>query len=67
MTNFDRKNVIQEIADSYVNRSLFSGIEWVAEKSGKIVLSGKSGYQNFEQKKSTVSYTHLTLPTIYSV
>ena len=51
MTNFDRKNVIQEIADSYVNRSLFSGIEWVAEKSGKIVLSGKSGYQNFEQKK----------------
>ena len=52
MTNFDRKNVIQEIADSYVNRSLFSGIEWVAEKSGKIVLSGKSGYQNFEQKKS---------------
>ena len=50
MTNFDRKNVIQEIADSYVNRSLFSGIEWVAEKSGKIVLSGKSGYQNFEQK-----------------
>ena len=38
MTNFDRKNVIQEIADSYVNRSLFSGIEWVAEKSGKIVF-----------------------------
>ena len=52
MPNLDRKNLIQEIADSYVNRSLFSGIEWVAEKSGKIVLSGKSGYQNFEQKKS---------------
>ncbi|MBN44722.1 MAG: hypothetical protein CML94_04385 [Rhodobiaceae bacterium] len=51
MTKFNRKNVIQDIADSYVNRSLFSGIEWVAEKSGKIVLSGKSGYQNFEQKK----------------
>ena len=51
MTKFNRKNVIQDIADSYVNRGLFSGIEWVAEKSGKIVLSGKSGYQNFEQKK----------------
>ena len=51
MTKSHRKNVIQDIADSYVNRSLFSGIEWVAEKSGKIVLSGKSGYQNFEQKK----------------
>ena len=36
MTNFDRKNVIQEIADSYVNRSLFSGIEWVAEQLSKI-------------------------------
>ena len=23
MTNFDRKNVIQKITDSYVNRSLF--------------------------------------------
>ena len=51
MTKSHRKNVIQDIADSYVNRSLFSGIEWIAEKSGKIVLSGKSGYQNFEQKK----------------
>ena len=51
MTNSDRKNVIQDVADSYVSKSLFSGIEWVAEKSGKIVLSGKSGYQNFEQKK----------------
>ena len=45
-------NAIDIESDSYVNRSLFSGIEWVAEKSGKIVLSGKSGYQNFEQKKS---------------
>ena len=51
MTNSDRKNVIQEVADSYVDKSLFSGIEWVAEKSGKIILSGQSGYQNFEQKK----------------
>ena len=50
MTNFVRKNVIQDVADSYVDRSLFSGIEWVAEKSGEIILSGKSGYQNFEKK-----------------
>ena len=50
MTNSDRKNIIQEVADSYVDRSLFSGIEWIAEKSGEIILSGKSGYQNFENK-----------------
>ena len=50
MTNSDRKNVIQDVADNYVSRSLFSGIEWVAEKSGEIILSGKSGYQNFENK-----------------
>ena len=34
MKNSDRKNIIQEVADSYVDRSLFSGIEWIAEKSG---------------------------------
>ena len=50
MKNSDRKNIIQEVADSYVDRSLFSGIEWIAEKSGEIILSGKSGYQNFENK-----------------
>ena len=50
MTSLDRKNIIQKIADSYTDRSLFSGIEWLAEKSGKTVLSGKSGYQNYEKK-----------------
>ena len=50
MTRIDRKNIIQKIADSYTDRSLFSGIEWLAEKSGKTVLSGKSGYQNYEKK-----------------
>ena len=45
-----RENIIQSIADSYVDRELFSGIEWLAEKSGKTILSGKSGYQKFEDK-----------------
>ena len=43
-----RENIIQLIADSYTERELFSGIEWLAEKSGKVILSGKSGYQNFQ-------------------
>mgnify|MGYP001024409314 FL=1 len=45
-----RENIIQLIADSYIERELFSGIEWLAEKSGKVILSGKSGYQNFQEK-----------------
>ena len=45
-----RENIIQSIADSYTERELFSGIEWLAEKSGKVILSGKSGYQNFQEK-----------------
>ena len=45
-----RENTIQSIADSYVDRELFSGIEWLLEKSGTVILSGKSGYQNFEEK-----------------
>ena len=36
----------------------------VANKSGKLESQGKSG--NFS-RSGTVSYTHLTLPTIYSV
>ena len=47
-----RENIIQSIADSYVERELFSGIEWLAEKSGKVILSGKSGYQKFEDKSA---------------
>lgn len=50
MSASKRENIIQSIADSYIERELFSGIEWIAEKSGKVVLSGKSGYQNFEEK-----------------
>ena len=45
-----RENTIQSIANSYVDRELFSGIEWLVEKSGTVILSGKSGYQNFEEK-----------------
>ena len=50
MNTSKRENVIKKIADSYVEKELFSGIEWLAEKSGKTILSGKSGYQKFEDK-----------------
>jgi CubicO group peptidase (beta-lactamase class C family) len=50
MNTSKRENIIKKIADSYVEKELFSGIEWLAEKSGKTILSGKSGYQKFEDK-----------------
>ena len=45
-----RENIIKLVADGYVERGLFSGIEWLAEKSGKTILSGKAGYKKFEDK-----------------
>ena len=50
MNTPNREHIIKSVADSYVERGLFSGIEWLAEKSGKTILSGKSGYQKFEDK-----------------
>jgi len=50
MGTSSRANIIKSIADGYVEKKLFSGIEWLAEKSGETILSGKSGYQKFEDK-----------------
>ena len=50
MNTPNREHIIKSVADSYVERGLFGGIEWLAEKSGKTILSGKSGYQKFEDK-----------------
>ena len=37
------------------------------EDTKRVIFGGKFDYQNNDVKGSPVSYTHLTLPTIYSV
>ena len=41
MSASKRENIIQSIADSYIERELYSGIYRISEKSDKVVISGK--------------------------
>ena len=50
------------VAKKYVDKGLIAGLEWEIRHFNKVVSKDVLGYSDI-----AVSYTHLTLPTIYSV
>ena len=43
-------NEVEKCAKHYVEKQLFSGIEWRIEQAGELRLEGRSGYANHARK-----------------
>lgn len=43
-------DALQKIADQYVSKEKFSGIEWRVEKNQSCLFQGQAGYADFEKK-----------------
>jgi CubicO group peptidase (beta-lactamase class C family) len=43
-------NEVKNCADDYIEKQLFSGIEWRIEQAGELRLEGRSGYANYACK-----------------
>jgi CubicO group peptidase (beta-lactamase class C family) len=43
-------NEVEKCAKYYVEKQLFSGIEWRIEQAGELRLEGRSGYANYARK-----------------
>ena len=54
---------VKDIHITFGGRSLLSGADLQIQAGDRICLVGRNG----SGKSTPVSYTHLTLPTIYSV
>ena len=59
-------NSFKEAAKDNVNIEVTSDLDKI-KSSDKVVLPGQGSFKSCIDALNTVSYTHLTLPTIYSV
>ena len=68
LVNNKRQQVIQAIAEAREHGDLKENAEYHAAKEEQSLLETKiAKLKNVVASARTVSYTHLTLPTIYSV
>jgi len=47
----DREQLVQRVAQGYVDAGLFSNIEWRAEQHGRVLSSGAIGYADATEKR----------------